>query len=208
MPRDLLVPAPVPEPGEPTPSQRPDLIGSTGDRFGAIGEGRDLRTLFVLNALPIIRDHPILGVGPGRYGGTIANSIPTPIYEEYDTDVLFKDPTQRTVDNFWLHILVETGVLGLAAFLVAAILPGLGILRRVRRTVGWRRVLLTGIAAGTAGIAVNSVTTMLLEANSVAFVFWFFLGVGTLLIRGAPAPEHPTAVGPQAPTAAPSPTGG
>jgi len=172
MPRDLL----APQQGE-----RPELIDSTIDRVGTIGLGGDLRTLFILNAVPIIRDHPLLGVGPGRYGGAVANNYGTPIYEEYGTDVLFWNPLQRTVDNFWLHILVETGIVGFVTLLATAMLPGLRILMAARHAVGWRRIMLGGTAAATAGMAVSSLTTMLLEANSIGFPFWFLLGVGSLV---------------------------
>jgi putative inorganic carbon (HCO3(-)) transporter len=173
MPRNLLVPR--------SDDDRPELIDSTIDRFGTIGLSGDLRTLFVLNAIPIVRDHPLLGVGPGRYGGAVADNYGTPIYDEYGTTRLFWNPLQRTVDNFWLHILVEVGILGFVAFLATAMLPGLRILRAARHTIGWRRIMLGGTAAATAGMAVSSATTMLLEANSIGFPFWFLLGVGGLV---------------------------
>jgi O-antigen ligase len=176
MPRSLLVHRAPP---------RPQLIDSTIDRFGAVGLGGDLRTLFVLNAIPIIRDHPLLGVGPGRYGGAVANTFETPIYGEYDTTPLFWNPKQRTVDNFWLHILVETGVLGLAALLAAAMIPGIRILRAARASTGLRHIMLGGVAAATAGMAVSSVTTMLLEANSIGFPFWFLLSIGAMVAGAA-----------------------
>lgn len=184
MPRDMLVPRN--EPGSPGREVRPQLIGSTLDRVGAVGRGEDLRTLFVLNALPILGDHPIVGVGPGRYGGAVAHTFPTPIYPEYGTDELFKNPTQRTVDNFWLHLAVEGGIGGLVAFLAAALIPALRILRSAWRAVGGARILLAGIAAAIAGLAISSMSTMLLEANSVAFVFWFLLGIGTMAVAPAP----------------------
>ncbi len=173
MPRDLLVPR--------GSGERPELIDSTIDRVETIGLGGDLRTLFVLNAVPILGDHPLLGVGPGRYGGAVATNYPTPIYEEYGTDRLFWNPQQRTVDNFWLHILVEMGVIGFVTLLATAMLPGMRILRGARDAHGWRRIMLAGTAAAAAGMAVSSVTTMLLEANSIGFPFWFLLGVGTLI---------------------------
>ncbi len=81
MPRDLLVPRAGS--GTVVPEERPNLVDSTVDRVNAVREGQDLRTLFALNALPILRDHPVIGVGPGRYGGAVANTYPTPIYREY-----------------------------------------------------------------------------------------------------------------------------
>lgn len=179
MPRNLLVAS------SSGGGDRPDPIGSTIDRVNTVGVGGDLRTLFILNAIPIVRDHPLLGVGPGRYGGTVAHTYPTPIYEQYDTDRLFWNPQQRTVDNFWLHILVETGIVGFVTFLATAMLPGLRILNAARRTRGLRRIVLGGTAAATAGMAISSLTTMLLEANSIGFPFWFLLGVGGLVAATA-----------------------
>jgi len=179
MPRNLLCP---------TCEDEPDLFGSTFGRFGTVGAGEDLRVLFVLNGLPILADHPALGVGPGRYGGAAADVFGTPVYARYRTDQLFANPTQRTVDDFWLHLVVESGLLGLVAYLAmvgAALRP---ILRRVS-SVRWERgVALAGIGGAVLGLAINAVTTMLLEANSVAFLLWFLLGIGSQL-ADAPDPE-------------------
>ena len=180
MPRNLMVPD----------QPRPNIVDSTRDRIGAIGVGGDLRTLFVLQSIPIIRDHPLIGVGPGRFGGAVAHTFPTPLYDEYGFRPLFWNPAQRTVDNFWLHLLVETGILGVAAFLAAAFIPGVRIVRAARRAIGWRRVALAGIAAATTGLAVSSGTTMLLEANSIGFVFWLLLGLGALVVAAVPAADR------------------
>lgn len=174
------------------PDRRPNLVDSTIDRVGAIGVGGDLRTLFILQSLPIIRDHPIVGVGPGRFGGAVASNYGTPIYDEYGFGPLFWNPAQRTVDNFWLHLLVETGILGVAAFLAAAAIPAVRIVASARRSLGWRRILLGGIAAAAAGIAISSGTTMLLEANSIGFVFWLLLGLGVLGVSAASLTETRT----------------
>ena len=172
MPRDLLGGS----------GARPDLLDSTFGRIGAVGEGRDLRTLFIGNAVPLIRDHPLLGVGPGRYGGAVADLYGTEVYAQYGTDKLFVDPAQHTIDNFWLHLLGETGFLGLLAFVGMIGVPLVAIMRAVRAAAWRRRVLLSGIAAAVIALVVNSTTTMLLEANSVAFLFWLLLGMGTVLV--------------------------
>jgi O-antigen ligase len=160
---------------------RPDLLGSTFGRVGTVGGGEDLRVLFILNGLPIVADHPALGVGPGRYGGAAADIFGTPVYARYGTDELFANPTQRTVDDFWLHLLVESGVFGLLAYLAmvgAALRP---ILTRARGLRGLRGVALAGIGGAVIALSINALTTMLLEANSVAFLFWFLLGIGSQL---------------------------
>ncbi len=179
MPRDLIVPRAAG--GAPAPPTQFDLIGTTGDRVGAVGAGRDLRTQFVLNALPILRDHPLLGVGPGRYGGGAAAHFATPVYAQYGTDKLLV--AQITVDNFWLHVLIEGGILGAAALLATLAFIYAGLVRVIRRAAGDRvtYVLATGLFAGSVAVAITTGTTMGLEANTVAFMFWFMLGLGSLL---------------------------
>jgi O-antigen ligase len=175
MPRDLLVKDPV------VTAQRPDLFRATIGRVGAVGQGKDLRTLLILNAVPIVEDHPLLGVGPGMYGGAAADIFGTPIYREYGTDRLLVNPAQRTVDDFWLHLLVESGFVGLLAFLAmvgSALAP---IIMAARHAAWERRVALCGIVGAALCILVNSLSTMLLEANSVAYLFWFLLGLGSIL---------------------------
>jgi O-antigen ligase len=177
MPRDLL----CKECGA-----RPDLVGSTFGRVATVGTGQDLRTTFVANAVQIIADHPLLGVGPARYGGAAADLFGTPVYAIYATDRLFINPSQRTVDNFWLHLVVESGLLGLLVYL-GMIAAALRPIMRAALSASWgRRVALAGISGAVIGLAINALTTMLLEANSVAFLFWFLLGVGSQL---AAAPD-------------------
>ncbi len=176
MPRNLLCPS---------CESSPDLLGSTFGRIGKVGAGEDLRVLFVLNGLPIVRDHPLLGVGPGRYGGAAADLYGTPVYARYGTDELFENPTQHTVDDFWLHLLVESGLLGLTTYLAmvgAALAP---IVRAARRAAWGREVALAGIGGAVIALGINALTTMLLEANSVAFLFWFLLGLGSQLVVAA-----------------------
>lgn len=160
---------------------RPDLVGSTFGRVSTVSRGGDLRVLFILNGTPIVADHPVLGVGPGRYGGAAADIYDTPVYARYGTDKLFSNPSQRTVDDFWLHIVVESGLLGLTVYLAMVATALIPIIRRARTAAFGRGVALAGISGAVIGLAINAVTTMLLEANSVAFLFWFLLGIGSQL---------------------------
>lgn len=185
LPRGLLPTAPAAD-GTVEEVEPFNPLGSTVDRVGAIGEGRDLRWMFMMNAVPIVADHPLVGVGPGRYGGAVAWNFPTPIYAEYGTDDII--PVwyrQRTVDNFWLHILVETGLIGFAALIAAIALIVLPILRVARHARAGLFVVAAGVLGAAATLSLSSVTTMLLEGNTVAFLFWFLLGIGSVASAGA-----------------------
>jgi O-antigen ligase len=158
-------------------------------RLETLSDGSDLRLQFITNALPIIRDHPLIGAGPGRYGGAVAWRFGSPLYEEYTEGSV---PEGRTVDNFWLHLLAETGVLGTLLFGAALALAGWGALATARASEGWRRVVCGAAAATAIVIAVDSVTEMLLEGNTTSFGTWFFLGVASALAVGAAASLAPS----------------
>jgi O-antigen ligase len=164
-----------------------DLVAATLGRLEALGEG-DLRVQFVENATPIIRDHPLVGAGPGRYGGAVARSFGSPLYLDYTAGTV---PAGRTVDNFWLHLLVETGALGVLAFTGAIIAGVTGVLRSARLSAGLRRALLAGCAAAIMVMGLDSITEMVMEGNTMAFAGWFLLGMGTSLIgsTGASTPR-------------------
>jgi O-antigen ligase len=171
--------------------ERFDLIAATLGRLEALGEG-DLRVQFVENATPIILDHPLIGAGPGRYGGAVARTFGSPLYQQYTAGTV---PVGRTVDNFWLHLLVETGAFGVLAFAGAIAIGVAGALRAASKSAGLRRALLAGIAAAMTVVAIDSITEMVLEGNSTAFAAWFLLGMATSLVGTAAdrAPDAPDA---------------
>ncbi|MEK6192244.1 MAG: O-antigen ligase family protein [Chloroflexota bacterium] len=160
-----------------------DPFATTINRFNAVGEGRDLRSLFIVNALPIVVEHPILGVGPGRYGGAAASVFGSPVHVGYGTDLLLTN--QLTVDNFWLHMGVEGGVLGFSAFLAMIGTALIQPIRALRGATGSRFSVPAGVVSATVVVCVATVTTMLLEGNTAAFLFWFLLGIGSMAVPEA-----------------------
>ncbi|HEX5041105.1 MAG TPA: O-antigen ligase family protein [Candidatus Limnocylindria bacterium] len=181
MPRNLLVGL-FSSGGGPGPEVTFDLGEATFGRVESLGGGRDLRVLFIENATPIIADHPLVGAGPGRYGGAVSARFPdSPLYDRYTDGVV---PEGRTVDNFWLHLLVEFGVLGTllyAGILAFAIAQSIWFARGAPAVT---RVVLAGSAAAAIILVIDSLTEMLLEGNTTSFAAWFFLGIGSALVAG------------------------
>lgn len=180
MPRNLLAPN---DGSGGVRAEQPNIVDSTIDRTDVVTGLRDLRSLFIENALPIIADHPVVGVGPARFGGAAARRFDSPIYEQYGTNELFWNPRQQTVDSAWLQIVVEFGILGTLAFLAAFAILGIGLLRAAWRATGVRFLLIAGILSLLVVTGVNGLAGMVLEGNPTAFALWFFLGVGSLLIE-------------------------
>jgi len=182
MPRGLAV-APGSD-GTPSEGGAPDLVDTTVDRIGNL-EGDDARARFTVQGIPIIMDHLLLGVGPGRYGGAAATIIPSPVYDEYGARLY----GFRTIHNFWQHLLGESGALGTAVFL--AILAGLLIrfVRAARAAPGSTRVLLAGAATMLLVTGVHGLTEMIHEGNLPALVIWLVLGVASVFAPVRPLTE-------------------
>jgi O-antigen ligase len=156
------------------------LVGSTFDRLAHLGEGDDLRARFLRDGLPIVADHPLLGVGPGRYGGAVAAIVPSPVYEAYDTSLF----GYRTVHNFWLHLVGETGIVGITIFL--ALIAGLVLrfARAARSANGLAFVVLAGAATMLVVASLNSVTEMIFEGNMPSVLVWLIIGLSSCLAPG------------------------
>lgn len=175
LPRGLAAPQPSQDGGAAIPPS--DLVDSTVDRLGNLAREGDTRRRYTVEGIPILLDHPWLGVGPGRYGGAAATLLPSPIYDEYDTGLY----GYRTIHSFWQHLLGESGALGTAVFL--AILAGLllRVARAARLAGGRRRVILAGVAGMVVITGLHSLTEMIYEGNLPALLIWLLLGLASML---------------------------
>jgi len=177
MPRNLLISAEdlalyFPESGAPS------ILDSTLDRLDEVYERRDLRMRFIREGIPIVLDNPVLGVGPGRYGGAAAAIIPSPVYAEYDAGLY----GFRTVHNFWLHLLGEVGVIGTTIFLTMIVGLWLRMVHAARRGVDpIPFVLLAGTATAIVIVALNNATEMVFEGNFPGLVIWIVIGLVSTL---------------------------
>lgn len=183
MPRGLLVPEPAAGGGGSGQSgSGGGIIGSAADRIGNLADRNDTRGRFLRDGIRIIEDHPLLGVGPGRYGGAAATIIPTPVYEEYGAEMY----GYRTVHNFWLHLLGESGALGTAVFLTMLVALGIRFVREAWRSTGLRFVVVAGASTMLLIVGLHSLTEMIFEGNMPVLIVWLVLGLASLLAPSRP----------------------
>jgi hypothetical protein len=100
---------------------------------------REIRVLYAQQGATLLAHRPLLGYGVGQFGGIVA-------YEhdpQWYTDTRFGPNgfntygfSDITVDSFWLHLAVETGLLGLIAYFVWLWYITLPLLRRTPRWTG------------------------------------------------------------------------
>lgn len=107
---------------------------------------------------------PTTGLGLGRFGGGVAiANFPKSAY---------------SVDNYYLKLGTETGLMGISAFLYLIF----SVLRRGKRAVDntadpYLRVLGTGIFVALIAILGHNMVENLFEFPLISTYFWFFLGV-------------------------------
>ncbi|MBF8249952.1 MAG: hypothetical protein HW400_553 [Candidatus Levybacteria bacterium] len=91
------------------------------------------------------------------------------------------------VDNNYLRILGETGLLGFISFFSIFIVAGIYIRKLLPRVESpLARSFILGFLAGTLGLAINAILIDVFVASKIAFVYWLLLGVvlGFLTLHG------------------------
>jgi O-antigen ligase len=117
--------------------------------------------------LDIVADHPVLGLGFGRY-----RTAATPYYQRHPAA-----DRRSHAHNTYLHLAAEAGLVGLAAFgllFATALLRGARALRAGDRLA---RATAAGAWAGIVGFLVGGLTQYNLADNEVALGMWVALAV-------------------------------
>jgi hypothetical protein len=88
------------------------------------------------------------------------------------------------VDNSYLRMLGEVGLLGFGSFLAIFMITGIYI-RKTLQAVQDRelRGFIIGFCAGIVGLSINAVFIDVFEASKVAFVLWMLFGISLGLLR-------------------------
>ncbi|MGH7374838.1 MAG: O-antigen ligase family protein [Candidatus Rokuibacteriota bacterium] len=129
------------------------------------------------------RERPLLGVGPGGVKRE---------YSRYALSEAFKKRTSH-VHNTPLQILVERGVLGLAAWLwiwAAFFTHAIGLLRRLPEQARPERALVAGSLAAIVGFLVGGLSEYNFGDSEVVMVAWALVALPRAVEVREPAP-HP-----------------
>lgn len=145
-------------------------LGFTGWAFRG-----EYRVYIVLKSWQVFLDHPLLGTGPGRFGGAVAARYLSPVYERYA--FLPLDGVYIPLDVFWSRLLAESGVLGAACYGAACV----AAVRVHRAGLRAGDALTRGLAAGglmaAAAVAVLGLFSPALEDPLTAIPAWAWAGV-------------------------------
>ncbi|MDA8092029.1 MAG: O-antigen ligase family protein [Nitrospiraceae bacterium] len=132
-------------------------------------------------AMKIWSDSPVLGAGPGMFGGVISVMFNSPVYKKYGFSQQWYDYMKpfRSLDQFWPQALAELGAEGTLVFagFLLSILVCLSFLGKRSRQADAR-----GLFAGLAGACLLIfVYTMGSGLNEASFLFTYCAFVGMAL---------------------------
>ncbi len=151
-------------------------------RFGEIERiietGNYFRLKALLASFEVLYDYPLFGVGPGMFGGAVANVLDSPIHEQYSLFAHWENykpiKTPSTIDMYWPHVWAEIGVIGTSAFLL--------ILGRMMHLLwkGYRQTLHPAYTACLLMIFVviiSSLFSMSMESTFLSVIVFIFAGM-------------------------------
>lgn len=143
-----------------------------GVRFVLTQFQGDVRPAIWEGTLGMIAQRPWLGWGKGAF------FIFYPEYRIQDY-WLTKSPTDLTVHahNEFLQILAETGIIGLAVFLLLISIVIRFSIKEIDRIKGTQRYLLLGLTCGIIGLLAHNLVCNNLQMPSSAVFLWFTIGL-------------------------------
>jgi hypothetical protein len=132
---------------------------------------------FVHTPTSVVVASPVLGFGPGQFGGgAVAALHNTRVYEELGLPFgVFG--TEGFIDNNWFSLWGEAGTLGMAFYLWMYIGLFVFALRAARSAEdSFVRALSLGFCAVLIAVFFNAFTSTLLEIRTTAFYLWLYAG--------------------------------
>jgi O-antigen ligase len=138
----------------------------------------------VQTPLVVVRASPVLGHGPGQFGGgAVAALGNTRIYEKLNLPYGVYG-TEGYIDNNWFSIWGETGTVGLFFFVWMFLALASISLRLWRRTdEPWLKGLALGFFGAVLAVAFQAFLATYLEVRTLAYYFWLFGGLMAVAAR-------------------------
>ncbi|WP_175440124.1 O-antigen ligase family protein [Micromonospora nigra] len=155
---------------------------------------REIRVLYLQQVARILPRQPVLGFGIGQFGGVVAekndpNWHRNPKFGPAGFNRYGFHAVQ--VDSFWLHLVMEVGLLGLVVYLVWLAAVALPLLRRIRQARRGAAAPAQSTVWGVTALVFACVVGFLspsLEDPLLPPLLWTVVGVAWWVTRSAPEP--------------------
>lgn len=123
-------------------------------------------------AIQAWREHPFIGIGPGSFGPWV-----------YVSPFIVPEAGWKIVNNLYLEILVESGILGLGFFISSLIILFINSVKTILKSAGVNKIIMVGLLAAFVGVFIQYNTFSIIYIMHV----WFLIGLmlaAQNLVRG------------------------
>lgn len=117
-------------------------------------------------ALRLVQTRPLLGVGPDNFRHLYGAQLGLQTWDE-----------RVQANNLYLELLVDVGVLGLAAFLWLIVVPLRSATRAFKSPGDVDTVVVLGLALGVVAFMIHGLLDSFLAFTSTALLLWMLLGM-------------------------------
>ncbi len=141
---------------------------------------------FVQTPLTVIAASPLIGWGPGQFGGGAVSALHnTIVYEQLHLPFgVFG--TEGFIDNNWFSLWAESGTIGMIFYLWMFIALFVMAMRTYQNSTDpYVKGLAIGFAAVMIAVAFNALTSTVLEIRTLAFYLWLYAGFVYVLGDGS-----------------------
>jgi O-antigen ligase len=153
------------------PSIRQRVLTATSQEY-MIDSALDGRVWATNNAWEIFKTSPIVGTGPGSYGGQTAITYSSPIYLDGIQNGYI---ALAYTDNQWAQIMVQTGLIGVLSLIGFFVSHLINNLRQYKQSGSY---LALGIIAASVALFINGMFANILEFGAVSVLAGTYLGLG------------------------------
>lgn len=133
-----------------------------------------------LAAIEIIKDHPILGIGPDTTG-IVYQQYLAKVFSVEESDNGFQFPRQDRIHNDILDTTVTRGFIGLATYLWLIIALGMYIIKNYRRLTNQHRIVLLGLSSGILCYLIQNEFSF--GNTPVSTIFWVLMGLCISVVK-------------------------
>lgn len=124
------------------------------------------------NAVGVFKTSPVIGTGPGTYGGSTAIYYDSPIYLRGMQNGYIAIPY---TDNQWVQILVQVGIVG-TIFVLGFFISHL--VNNLRQYIITKHYINLGVIAATIAVIIDGTFANIWEFGAIAVLAGAYLGLG------------------------------
>ncbi len=133
-----------------------------------------------LAAIEIIKDHPILGIGPDTTG-IVYQKYLAKVFSVEEGDNGFQFPRQDRIHNDVLDTTVTRGFIGLATYLWLLIALGVYVKKNYHRLTNQHKIVLLGLLSGILCYLIQNEFSF--GNTPVSTIFWVLMGLCISVIK-------------------------